>query len=152
MAVIERPTNDRIENELSELADNFAQVKARLSEIRKKGKYTGAAEILLYDFSPKLNMAKVTYEREDILRVKKLLDDLRQELDEAERGSPFEHALEMIAEAYQYTREDNIGEAAMVYQKIMGIYKSLEKDRQRIIYRACIDLHKRIEGQAKARG
>jgi len=145
MVVVTRPVDESIENELQALDDEFQELKTKLSDVRKKGRDTSLAEILTIDFTPKLKMAKATYDRKDIDELRHILDDIKKEIDLADNGSDFEHIDEMIKEAYQFLREGKIKEAKILYPKITKIYKLLDKDLQRTVYSACLDLNDRIE-------
>ena len=149
MVVIERPIDDKFENELSNLNDEFAEVVAKLSDLRKRGKDTSIAELLTYDFAPNLKMAKVTYEESDKLKLKKIIKDLRDELKLVEDGSEFQHATELIKEAYEHLRNGEIEEAKIAYSKITEKYKVLDKDNRRILYQACFDIRNKIQNLEK---
>ncbi len=144
MVVVSRPANDKIDGDLQSLEEKFLELRARASELRRKGKDTMTVEIMEHDFAPKVRMAKATYEQEDIDKVRMVLDELAKELDEIDKGSPFSHAIEMIKDAYEYLRHENINEAITAYNAIQRIYTNLPEDMKRPIYKACLDINKKI--------
>jgi hypothetical protein len=145
MVVINRPVNRKIEDKLDNLRDEFAELKTQISEVRKTGKDTSMAEVLTLDFNPKLTMARVTYEKEDIKKLQKLLDDIRKELKEAKEGSIFDHANELIKDAYEKIRDKNYSAANASYNALTKIYKDLPHEQRRVVYVACLDIKKKIE-------
>ena len=144
MVVITRKVDEKFENDLQELDEKFQELKAKISETRKKGKDTSIAEILCLDFTPKLLMAKATYDPEDKAKLKNILDEIKAELKEAEEGSQFFQATELIKEAYEHIRHEEFKEASVAYSNIMKRYKMLPQDLKRSIYFACLDLNKKI--------
>lgn len=149
MVSIQLPVDEKIEAELQALDDRFQELKARMSEVRKKGKDTSIAEMLALDFTPKLRMARVTYEREDVKKIELLLKQIEDELQEAQEGSVFNQSTEKLEQAYEALRQGNPGEAHALYADIIAHYKELPKDMQRLIYPACAELRKRLEHPAK---
>lgn len=149
MVHIALPVDEKIDAELQELDDKFQEIKAQMSEIRKKGKDTSIAETLALDFLPKLRMAKVTYEREDVIKIQQLLKDIQAELKEAQEGSLFKQITEKLEDAYESLRQGKPDEANSLYTDIISHYKELPKDMQRLVYSACAELRKRLESSGK---
>ena len=149
MVVVQRKVNETLENTLQELEDLFQELKSRTSELRKEGKDTGIAEILMLDFYPNVKMAKATYKDEDVGKIKKLLSDIKDELDEAENGTDFNHTLELIKDAYEYLRTGKLKEASLAYSAITKEYKKLPEEFKRLTYYACTDIKKKIEKNRK---
>lgn len=145
MVVFKRQVDEAYEEKLSNLNDQFMELKAETSEIRKKGAPTEIVELMLIDFPPKVKMAKATYEEEDIAKLKLMIEDIKKEIKEAQEGSLFSHVLEKVEDAYALLREDKFKEASAAYAKIMLMYKELDEDLKRVLYRACLDLKTRIE-------
>ncbi len=145
MAVITRPIDEKKEEELQLLDEEFQDIKSRMSELRKLGKDTTIAELLALDFIPKFRMAKATYEKEDINKIKRLLDDINNELKEAEEGSEFSHVLELVKEAHEFIRQGKAHDALGVYSAIVAKYKKLPADMKRAVYTAALGIPKKIE-------
>ncbi len=145
MVVIERPKDEKIENEIQSLEEQFQELKARISELRKRGRDTKTAEVLSLDFTPRVRMARATYEDSDIKKIKKLLDQINEELKEADEGSVFEHALEILREAYEYIRDGKISEAKVAYSAIVRLYKNMPDELKKTIYLAGLDVKDKIE-------
>ncbi len=149
MVVVNRPDDEKVEAELQSLADEFQELKARMSDLRKNGKDTRIAELMALDFTPRLRMAKVTYESKDINKIKQLLQDITTELKEAEEGSEFDHAMELIREAYEYIREGKLMEASVAYSAIVRLYKKMPGDLKRTLYLAGLDIKAKLEKAEK---
>ena len=101
MVIVKQEEDEKIEKELQELNDEFLELKTKIGVLRKKGKDPFSAEINSLDFNPKLKMAKATYEKEDIHELRGLLDEIKSELEESEKGSYFMQATKLIEEAYE---------------------------------------------------
>lgn len=145
MVVIQRPVDDKLEDELESLDEKFQELKAKLSYLRKKGKDTTMVELLIPDFAPKLRMARATYEKEDVQKLKELIQDLKDELKEAEEGSDFDHALALVKDAYESLRNDKRKEASIAYSTVVKKYKDLPKELKKTLYIACLDIKKRLD-------
>jgi hypothetical protein len=148
MVTIEKPVDEKIEEELQTLDDEFQELKSSMSYIRKQGKDTANVEILCLDFAPRLRMARVTYEKKDIDALRGLLLEIRQELKESDEGSIFSHCIEQIKEAYEKIRSGDKAGAAQLYSQVVQMYKDLPDDMRRSLYIACLELKKRIEKNA----
>ncbi len=145
MVVINPPVDEKIENELQALDDEFQELKAKISELRKKGKDTTMVELLTLDFSPQVRMTKVTYDKEDLFKVKNILEGIKEEIRKSEQGSRFSQTMQLIKDCYDQLRHERYSEAEKSYSKITEAYRDLPKDLKRSIYVACLDLKNKLE-------
>ena len=148
MVVIKRPVDEKLEDELESLDEKFQELKTKISYLRKKGKDTTIAEVFLPDFAPKLRMARATYEKEDTQKLKDMIQDLQDEIKEAEEGSDFDHALALVKDAYESLRNGKQKEASIAYSTVVKKYKDLPRDLKKTIYVACLDIKKRLDKKA----
>jgi len=149
MVVIQREINDTIENEIEKLNETFLDLKNRASEVRKQGKDTFMLDITMIDFLPKLKMAKNTYDKKDLLVAKKIIENIKKELEIIEKGSNFDHIKELISDAFEKIRHEKFKEAKLIYRAIIKIYKILSKDEQKVFYKACFEIKSRLEKSKK---
>ncbi len=152
MVIVKMPVDEKFEESLQTLDDEFQEIKARLSLVRKNGRDTFTAEQLCLDFAPKLKMAKATGDPKDRQVLRQLLNEIAKELDESESGSLFSQSLEIIKDAYEYIRQGNLAEATQLYNKVLSLYKEIPQEHKRIIYQACMELRKRLESAQKENG
>lgn len=148
MVVVKKKEDSKIEEELSTLTDKFQDLKALMSDLRRKGKDTSFAELYLHDFSPRVKMARVTYSKDDINKVKKLLKELKSELDEADKGDDFSQMMGLIEEAYDDIRNEKHDQVRKTYSDIMKIYSGLPDDLKRLVYVPCLDIRRKISHAA----
>ncbi|MBD3164379.1 hypothetical protein GF323_04210 [Candidatus Woesearchaeota archaeon] len=132
------------EQEIDAIKDDYLELEQTVSELRRKGKPTQIAEVMLLEVPAKIKMARTTEEDRDIFRVKKAMEDIRKEVDEINQGSEFDHINTLIREAFENLRKDEKGKAVKEYAEIMELYKLLGKDLQNTVYSACIELRKRL--------
>jgi uncharacterized protein YjgD (DUF1641 family) len=144
MVVVKRKVNEKYEERLSNLKDRFQELKEEVSELRKKGFNTEIVEVLLYDFAPRIKMAKVTYDEFDIERINNLFKNIEEELEIVKNGSDFTNVLKGIEEAYEMLRTDKYSEASKKYHEIIEKYKKLPQDQKRFVYVPSMDLWKKI--------
>jgi hypothetical protein len=142
--IVKRPVNEDIENKLNSYKDTFLELKQEISEIRREGKDTSIIELLVYEVEPLIKMARATYEDRDIVKVGAKLDEIRNEMTVAKEGEPFVKMQALIQKAFAFLRDDKRDEAAKLWAEIQGIYTTLPKDLQKTVYKACLELHKRV--------
>ena len=144
MVVLELPKDEKTDELLESLMDHFNELKEEASEIRKEGYDTTMADVLMIDVVPRVKYAKVTYEEKDVNIVKKLLAQIRHELDVIKSGTEFDDALKKIQDAYDNIRHDKCADAKDIYMQLREIYPKLPEDQRRIVYKASLDIHNRI--------
>ncbi len=144
MVVIELPKDEKMDELLDLMAEHLTELKEEASDIRKQGIDTSMVDILMIDVLPKIKMAKVTYEKKDVDEVKKLLAQIRHEIDLLKSGTEFDDALKRIQQAYDDIRHDKCDEAREIYNDLRGVYTKLPEDQRRIVYKAALDIHQRI--------
>ena len=144
MVVVEIPKDEKTDEMLDALAEHLNELKEETGEIRKQGMDTSMVELMMMDVMPKIKMAKVTYEQKDIDNVKKSLAQIRHEIDLVKSGTDFDDALKKIQDAYEDIRHDKCEEARQIYKDLRGVYPKLPEDQRRIVYKASLDIHRRI--------
>ncbi len=144
MVLIELPKDEKKEELLDSLAEHLNELKEETSEIRRQGMDTSLVELRMIDVHPKIKMARTTYEQKDIDEVKRMLAQIRHEIDTVKTGTEFDQALKRIQEAYDHIRADRCSAAHKIYDDLRQVYPRLPEDQKRIIYKAALDIHKRI--------
>jgi hypothetical protein len=145
MVIIKVPIDEEMEDKLQALDDEFQELKAKISELRKKGKDTTIPELMILDFMPKLKMARATYDREDLAKLRIFIGNLKDEIRKSEEGTDFKKALSKIKDSYEYLRNNEVKEASDLYIEIRKLYSGLSPDLKRTLCSACFDLRERIE-------
>ncbi|HIH38743.1 hypothetical protein J4460_05625 [Candidatus Woesearchaeota archaeon] len=147
--IIKRKEVQEIEDELGGLQDEFTDLMQQVSEVRKKGKDTRIAEMKALEFAPTLKMAKVTYDKDDIERVKRVIKRVKDELEEVREGSDMDNTYALIQEAYEHLRNGDVAHALTAYTNITRLYPRLTPDQKRMVYSACIDIQEKIAHHGK---
>lgn len=145
MVLIQKQVDDKAEAEIQKLEDHFQELKEKISVLRRNGIDTSMPELLISEFAPRVKMARVAYEKDDIHRIKKLLTDLENETALAEKGSDFSSFMQMLYSANDLIRDNKIAKAEELYSKLSNTYKLLPKDLQRLVYAACADMRQRLD-------
>ncbi len=145
MVVIPMPHDEEYEQKLQQCDEEFQDLKAKMSILRKAGKETDIAELLALDFMPLVRMARTTLAQEDLARVRSLLQCVRSELKESEEGTVFQQSIQVIEQAYASLRDGDIRGARDAYTHLITLYKELPPDFKRSLYDASLELLKRIE-------
>ena len=144
MVVIEIPKDEKTEEMLNSFLEHLTELKEEAGEIRRQGLDTTMLDLLMMDFLPKVKLARVTYEQKDIDNVRKALAQIRHEIDVVKEGTEFDAALRQIQTAYERIREGRNPEAQAIYVELREVYKKLSGEMRQIIYKAALDIHKRL--------
>ncbi len=143
MLIKEKP-DDKKEAELDKLKDEYLEVQQSVSDLRKSGKDTSIADIMLLEIPAKIRLARSMYEQEDIESVKRTIEKIRKEITDIVNGSEFDHINELLKEAFDHVRKDEKRQAIEKYEEIMKLYRLLTSDLKKTVFSACIELRKRI--------
>ena len=145
MVIIQNPVNESMEKDLEQFQDEFKESIDKVSELRKAGKNTKIAEVIILSIPPKFKMVKVTWETDDYQNLRRNLDELKEEIKYIEAGDPFENMLEIIHNIYVALFDKKVKDASKEYNKLIEMYKGIkESDLKKMVYPVCIGLHKRI--------
>jgi hypothetical protein len=96
-----------------------------------------------------MKIARNTLEDKDINTIKKLIEDVRKEIDDITKGSDFDHINNLIIEAFEHLRKDERKKAVEKYREIMQLYTLLTDNLKKTVYSACIELNKRLQCKKK---
>jgi hypothetical protein len=146
MLIKEKPDEKKLA-ELDRLKDGFVEVQQTVSELRKLGKSTSIADVMLLEIPAKLTIAKLTYLEEDIKAVENLIARVRKEISDITSGSEFDMISALIAEAFDHLRKGEKGLAIDNYKQIVGLYRLLTHGLKKTVYFACMELGKRLENK-----
>jgi hypothetical protein len=150
MVLIEIPKDEKIEDMLDALVEHLEELKQETSEIRKQGIDTTMVDLMMMDVLPKVKLARATYEQKDVDAVKKMLAQIRHEIDLAKTGTEFDDALKKIQDAYDKIREEKYADAQQIYLELREVYTKLSGEMRRIVYKASLDIHNRIRNAEQA--
>jgi hypothetical protein len=143
--LIKEASDPEKEKQIDKLKDEFLEVQGIVSEMRKKGLDTRVVELILIDLPPKIKIAQITQDDNDIKIVKKTILDLRNDIDEINKGSDFEHLHSLLEEAFECARLGDKEKAAKKYGDLIALYKLLPKDLKNTVYSACIKLNEKLK-------
>jgi Rieske Fe-S protein len=144
MVLIKPPNDEKKEAQIDKLKDDFIEMQQKVSELRKSGKYTKIAELIVLDIPSKIKMAQITQEDKDISAIQRSIKDIREEVNLISRKSEFDLIHSTIKEAFENLRKDEKKKAIEKYNEIMKIYPLLTKSLKKTVYSACIELKKRL--------
>jgi len=78
--LIKEKIDEEKEKKLDILKDDYVETQTAVSELRKSGKDTTMAELLLLDMPAKIEMARKSYEQHDIDRARKVIDEIKYDI------------------------------------------------------------------------
>ncbi|MBI5881474.1 hypothetical protein HZB90_05060 [archaeon] len=144
MVHIKIPKDEKIEELLDSMAEHLTEMKEEASQLRKQGLDTTMVDVIMIDVMPKIKFARTTYETKDVDEVKRLLAQIRHEIDIVKTGTDFDDALQKIEMAYDKIREGDNKTASELYDKLRQLYKTLPEEQRRIVYAVSLDIHKKL--------
>ncbi|MBR9699502.1 hypothetical protein GOV09_03550 [Candidatus Woesearchaeota archaeon] len=140
-----RIKKEEIEEKIDELKDKFQELQQSVSVLRKEGKDTAIAELMVLDIPSKIKTASLTQEEHDIKRAKHLLKDIKNEIDDLSKGSDFDRINVLIKECFEHLRNNEKKPAKDNYHEIMQRYRLLPKELKQTVFSACKGLRERLE-------
>ncbi len=140
--LIKEKIDEKIEKEIDKLKDSYIEVQGTVSNLRKKGKNTEIAEILLIDIPAKIKMVGITQDIKDVGLTERAIEKIKNEINDIVNGSDFDHINELIQESFEHLRKGEKQLAINKYSQIMSLYKLLTGDLKKTVYRACKKLRK----------
>lgn len=133
------------EEDIKKLEEEYNSICLDTSTLRKKGKDTSLIDILLLNIKPKLKMVKVSYEKYDCEIIKKELEHIKNEIIKIKEGLLPINIVNAVYEANEALFNNKLEEAKEKYTFIKKFYdKCSDKLLKKIIYEACIELHKKL--------
>ncbi|MBW2997821.1 hypothetical protein KY349_05770 [Candidatus Woesearchaeota archaeon] len=145
MVRIEIPRDEKLDDMIDSLEDHLKEMKDEVSELRRQGIDTTIVDMMMMDILPKVRMAKITNDQQDVDAVKRLLARMHNEVDELKTGTEFDEALKKIQSAYDSIRGGKYRDAWERYTELRGLYKKLPEDLRRIVYVASLDIHQKLQ-------
>ena len=142
--IVKREVDEKFEENIVKMKEEFEDLKQEMSDIRKAGKNTKIAEVYLLNIMPKLKMALVTYDKFDVKKAREWLDGFRAEIEYAKKGDPFEKDLQKIHEAYEHIFKKEKKEAVKLYNALKKSYNNYPNELKRLIYNSCLDIHRML--------
>ncbi|MBN1543983.1 hypothetical protein JW898_00810 [Candidatus Woesearchaeota archaeon] len=152
MVVVKLPKDEKIESLLESLLEHLSELKEEASEIRKQGMDTAVVDLMMTDILPKIKFARTTYDDADVGAVKRSLAQIRHEIDLIRTGTEFDAALVKIQDAYNDIRGGKLADATSTYLQLREVYPKLPEDLRRIVYKAALDIHRRISQGMRENG
>ena len=142
--IVKREVDEKFEEKIAKMKERFEDLKQEMSDIRKAGKNTKFAEVYVLNIMPKLKMALNTYDKSDMEKAKKWLDEYKKEIEAAKKGDAFEHDLGRIHDAYAHIYKKKKKEAVKIYNSLRKSYKKYTAELRRLVYHACLDMHRML--------
>jgi hypothetical protein len=133
---------DGIDMAMDAMKERLAEIKAKLSQCRKKGFEVKIAEIKAAEIPAKINLLKATRDMKEISKINMMLDYADAEIAEAERRGEEEKVekqhdkdVEFIIETCDAGIEEikyhNINKAKECYANALGKYSNLPDKRKK---------------------
>ena len=146
---------DGIDIAIDDFRQQLADIKQRLAEFRKKGKYTKIAEMRIVSIPAKIKMLEATRELKDVAKVNRMIDEANKEASFIENDGykvedekdPF---LELVKIAGKIKEEIKAGKKKDViemYNNAQNLYKSVQQNYKKEAYLMFIDIHKRLSSK-----
>jgi hypothetical protein len=134
---------DAIENLKTELNE----VKLRVSECRKKGFDMGIATLKMMNIPSKIRMAEITRSQADIEKAKRLLSEVKDEIDEVEKKSAANMEKEiniLISKINELLDQNNGEEAKKYYIEAVHAYKQMQDNGQEKVFKKLEEARRRL--------
>lgn len=144
MLPFEIPDDVDVEEKLVFYKKNYDELRNIVLELVKKNKDTEYIEILLNNFDPLLKAARINYSEEAMDKINELLSKILEEISELLEGSDFQNSLNLVSECYDLLKKEDLDLVEKKYLELNRYYKKLNKDFQKLLYRACLDINSKI--------
>lgn len=139
-------TNDDVFNEkINHLKERMEELKQRNSAIRKIGIDTHIVNTKFLNLTPKIRMAKATKHDDDLKKIKEILDNIDDELNEIESGDHFHIILQLIEKITKEISHEEFEKAKETYKELKKNYRELPEDLRKLIHPTCLHLFEIIE-------
>ncbi|MBW2964501.1 hypothetical protein KY363_03500 [Candidatus Woesearchaeota archaeon] len=148
MVVIEIQKDEKKEQLIDSIMEHFKELQDEAGQLRREGKDTTTIDLMMMDVIPKSRFARVTYDEKDIDSLKRALGQIRHELDLIKSGTEFDVVIRKIQQAYDFIREGKLEDAEQAYKELRETYKSLSGELKNIVYKASLDIHKKLTQNA----
>lgn len=91
--------DEKFESDVENLMNTLAELKTELSELRKKGKDPVIPEFMLRNVKSKIMYYKASHDKEDLLKIKKIFENVRKEIAEVKTAKELDIKVEVYAKA-----------------------------------------------------
>ena len=140
---------------IEDMKQELLDIKQKLTEFRKKGKYTKFAEMRIALIPSKIKMVEVTRDIKDVGKVNRLLDEAKKEVAFIENDGykiedekdPFLEIIKLISQINEALKSGKKKDAIEIYNKAQNLYKSIEDDFKKDIYQRLVEIHKKLSAK-----
>ena len=141
-----------IDISIEDMKQSVLDMKLKLTEFRKKGKYTKIAEMKMGLINSKIKMVEVTREIKDVMKVNKIIDDAKNEIkfigndgykvqDEID---PFLEIIKMISQIDKSIKSGRKKDAVEIYNNAQNLYKSVQDEYKKEVFLRLNEIHKKL--------
>ena len=144
MSEKENITKDNITDELNKTVN---ELRARISELRKKGADMKIASLKILEVPPKISMFKITKDSKDLERIKTSIEYVEKEINEANNKLGLDNIDKihiLINDANIYLDNNRKTDAENTYEKIEKIYSGLSGESKLKLKYELDNLNKKI--------
>lgn len=148
---------DPFQVEIEKFNEEVLESAKRLSNMRKKGYDMKLPAIRMMNLPAKLKMAAVTKDRMDLIRARRILRVVMDEIFEIERQGlnpkykhdPAELKLtklnQLVTSTKYYLDVNDVAGAESEFAKMGEVYRELDKPQKKEMYKRCMRLFEQIE-------
>lgn len=133
---------DGIDMAMDSMRERLVEIKAKISQCRKKGFYTKIAELKIAEIPSKIKLLEVTREVKEVARINTMLEDAKAEIESVQAegealgvAKDVDKAVDRIADsvdsAWEELKYNNINKAKGLYSAAVGGYSSLPDERKK---------------------
>ena len=144
MSEKENITKDNITDELNKTVN---ELRARISELRKKGADMKIASLKILEVPPKISMFKITKDSKDLERIKTSIEYVEKEINESNNKLGLDNIDKihiLINDANIYLDNNRKTDAENTYEKIEKIYSGLSGESKLKLKYELDNLNKKI--------
>src|SRR3989344_4134376 len=133
---------DSIDMAMDSIRSELADIKAKISQCRKKGFDTKIAVMMMMEIPARIKLIEATRELKEVSKINKLVMDAKAEIAEAEKKGEeqkkikeIDKIVEKISDLADASTEElkyrNINKAKEGYTSALGLYSSLPEERKK---------------------
>ncbi|MEK6943682.1 MAG: hypothetical protein AABX00_06475 [Nanoarchaeota archaeon] len=133
---------DAIDMAMDSIKSEIIDIKAKISQCRKKGFDTKIAVMMMMEIPARIKLIEATRELKEVSKINKLVMDAKAEIAEAEKNGEEQKKnketdaiVEKISDIADASMEElkyrNINKARAGYTDALGMYNSLPEDRKK---------------------
>jgi hypothetical protein len=137
---------------IDNLKAQVAELKQQFSQARKRGLDVSLPYLKFMNLPSKVGLAEATKSLQDIKQVSMMIEEVRGELDAAEKqekikakahdGKNYVQRMDMLfTEAAKELRERNLAHVLKIYAEIRGLYPFVPEELKKGTYQRCMELY-----------